>query len=224
MKIILSYLIPDEIKNYFSKKGIEIILTMPFSCENSVLMHPDIQGFFDNGMFFTSSDLFDYYKTEINNISKSEKKLGIKYPHDVLFNCFKAEKYIFCNKKYIDKKLLEHLNKNYNIINVAQGYSNCSCLYLGNKCVATSDKGMIKTLRENNFEIIYIDNSEIKLKGYKNGFIGGSTVNIEDEIVFFGNIDKPLYKELKDFIDNNRIKYKHFPFPLEDYGSGIVIR
>ena len=224
MKIILSCYISQEVKNYFSKKGIEIILTMPFSCDNSVLMHPDIQCFYDNGIFFTSSDFYDYYKHEIKNICVSDEKIGTKYPYDVLFNCFKAENYIFCNKKYIDKKLLEYLSNHYNVVNVKQGYTNCSCLYLGKKCVATSDEGMTKALIKNNFKTIYIDNSHIKLKKYKNGFIGGSGINIGDEIVFFGNIDIPIYKELTNFLKSNKIKYKHFPFPLEDYGSGIVIK
>lgn len=221
MKIILSYLIKKEIKNYFSKKGIEVIETMPFLSENSVCMHPDIQCFYDNGVLFTYPDFYGYYKNYFDKIIISDKKFNEKYPNDVLFNCFKAENYIFCNEKYTDKKLLNHLNQYYKIINVNQGYSNCSCLYLGNNCIATSDNGMEKALKNSGFKVIKTDNKNIKLKGYKNGFIGGSAVNMGEEIVFFGNIEP--YKSITDFLNLNKKKYIRFPFLLEDFGSGIVI-
>lgn len=221
MKIILSYLIHNDIKNYFLKKGIEVIPTMPFSCENSVCMHPDIQCFYDNGILFTYPDFYDYYKNKFENIVICEKNFSHKYPSDVLFNCFKAENYVFCNTNFISEKLLSHLKKNYKIINVNQGYTNCSCLYLGKKCVATSDNGMEMALVNNGFNVIKIDNEKINLKDYKNGFIGGSALNLKNEIVFFGDITP--YKNITDFLNINKIKYPHFPIPLEDFGSGIII-
>lgn len=221
MKIILSCLIKKEIKDYFSNKGIEVIPTMPFSCENSVIMHPDIQCFYDNGIFFTYPDFYDYYKNKFKNIVVSEKNFNAQYPNDVLFNCFKAENYVFCNTDFVDKTLLSHLKKHYSIVNVNQGYSNCSCLYLGKNCVATSDNGMEIALKNNGFNVIKIDNQNIKLKGYKNGFIGGSAINLKNEIIFFGNVEP--YNNITEFLLSQKITYTHSPFPLEDFGSGIVI-
>ena len=224
MKIILSYLINSEIEEYIKGKGIEIIKTIPFLNEkNSVLMHPDIQCFSDKNNFFTYKNLSDYYSKFISNIIVSNEIMQSEYPKDVLFNCLKINNYIFCNENIIDENLLIYLKKTYEIINVKQGYSNCSCLYLGNGYVATSDKGMEKILNQHNFKTVFIDNSNIILKDYKHGFIGGSAVKLDDEIVFFGNIKLPEYKEITAFLQNNCIKYKYFNFPLEDFGSAVFI-
>ena len=184
--------------------------------------YPDIQCFSDNDNFFTYNNLKKYYSSFIPKIIISECDLESKYPKDVIFNVFKAENYIFCNEKYTDNNLLSYLKNYYKIINVNQGYSNCSSLYLGKKTITTSDKGMEKTFMKNGFKTIFIDNKNIILKGYSNGFIGGSAVKLKDEIVFFGSIKDPQYKNLTSFLNENEVKYKDFDFPLEDYGSSVL--
>jgi len=223
MKIILSYIINSEIENYLIEKGLEIIKTKPFSAEkNSVLMHPDIQCFSDKNILFTYKNLSEYYSLYTDAISVSRETLESQYPKDIKFNAFKAENYIFCNEKFLDKKLLSYLKSSYKVINVNQGYSNCSSLYLGKNTVATSDKGMEKAFELSGFKTIFIDNKDITLKDYDHGFIGGSAIRLNDEIVFFGNVEIPKYKNLTSFLDENEVKYKSFPFPLEDYGSAVL--
>ncbi len=223
MKIVLSVLIRDEIKEYFSKKGMEIIYTMPFlNCSPSSLLHPDIQCFYDSGVFFTASNLYDYYKKFFSDIRISKKEIKNNYPDDALFNCLKIENKIFCNTKYVDKALLNDLAKKYEIIHVNQGYTNCSSLYIGKNNVITSDNGMKETLIKHGFDVLNIDNSKIKLKDFKNGFIGGCGVRTEDEIVFFGKL-KNEFAKIKNLLEENQIKYKEFDFPLEDFGSAIII-
>lgn len=223
MKIIISDLINPEIEYYLKEKGLEIIKTKPFCNEdNSVLMHPDIQCFSDKNNFFTYSNLKEYYSLFIPKIIVSDYILESKYPGDVRYNVFKAENYIFCNEKHTDSELLFYLKNNYNVINVNQGYSNCSSLYLGKMTIATSDKGMEKVFIKNGFKTIFIDNKNIILKGYTNGFIGGSAIKLNDEIIFFGSIRKPEYKNLTSFLKENEVKYKDFDFPLEDYGSAVL--
>lgn len=224
MKIVLSHLIKDEIKKYFEEKGMELIYTMPFfDYTNSSLLHPDIQCFYDSGVFYTASNLHNYYKKFFSNISVSKKELKGIYPDDALFNCLKIKNKIFCNEKYLDKSLLRELSKKYEIINVNQGYTNCSSLYIGKNIVVTSDNGMKNTFLKNGLDVFFIDNINIKLKGFKNGFIGGCAINTGEEIVFFGKLENE-FKKIKNLLEKNQIKYKEFDFPLEDFGSAILIK
>ncbi len=223
MKIVLSHLIKDEIKKYFEEKGMELIYTMPFFDCTSSLLHPDIQCFYDSGVFYTASNLHNHYKKFFSNISVSKKELKGIYPDDALFNCLKIKNKIFCNEKYLDKSLLRELSKKYEIINVNQGYTNCSSLYIGKNIVITSDNGMKNTFLKNGLAVFFVDNTNIKLKGFKNGFIGGCAINTGEEIVFFGKLENEL-KKVKNLLEENQIKYKEFDFPLEDFGSAILIK
>lgn len=223
MKIILSYLIKPEIIEYFNKKGIEVIKTMPFSVESkSALLHPDIQCFYDIDFLYTSKNLSDYYNNFFGNVISSDKNLSEKYPNDALFNCLKIENRIFCNTKCIDNVLYEHLKKNYEVIHVNQGYTNCSSLYIGKNIVLTSDKGMENTFLKYGYNVIFCDNKNIILKDYKNGFIGGCAVKTKEEIVFFGKLENE-FEIIKNLLKENQINFKEFDFPLEDFGSGIIV-
>lgn len=222
MKIILSHLINDEITEYFSEKGIEIIKTMPFS-DSSVLMHPDIQAFCHKGHFFTYGNTKAYYSEFIPDIICSGEALQAEYPNDVRFNCLIIENFAFCNIKNTDKALLSYLKNNFDVINVRQGYANCSSLYLGGGCVTTSDFGMERALKFCGFNPLFIDNKNIVLNGFENGFIGGSAIKLPNEIVFFGDISKNEYKKITEFLSENSVKYKYFDFPLEDFGSAVII-
>ncbi len=223
MKILLSSIIKKDIIEYFSKKGIEVVLTVPFlKSVPSSLLHPDIQAFFDAGIFYTSKNLSIYYKKHFKNIKICEEELGFPYPSDALFNCLKIENRIFCNTKYLSKKLLSKLTESYEIIHTNQGYTNCSSLYVGKNIVITSDNGMEKILKKYGYNVFFIDNSKIKLKNFKNGFIGGSAIKTNDEIVFFGKLEGEFLK-IKSILEFNNIKYKDFSFPLEDFGSAVIV-
>ncbi len=223
MKIILSSIIKKEVTEYFLKKGIDIIYTMPFSnTVSSSLLHPDIQCYYDSEILYTAKNLSQHYKNYFKNICLSDSDIIDEYPSDALFNCLKIDNRIFCNTKYIDKTLYNNLKKKYEIINVNQGYTNCSCLYIGKSIVLTSDNGMKKALLKYGYKVIIIDNNYIKLKDFKNGFIGGCAIKLDDEIVFFGKLENE-FEKIKNLLKENQIKFKDFDFPLEDFGSAIIV-
>ena len=72
-------------------------------------------------------------------------------------------------------------------------------------------------------DCLLINPNEVALDGFKNGFIGGSSGRIGDEIWFNGNLENHSnFKEINDFINRCGlgIKYNN-EYPLTDIGSII---
>ena len=79
----------------------------------------------------------------------------------------------------------EHLTK----IDVKQGYSKCSVCVINKNAIITSDLGVAKKCDNYGIDVLFVDDSNIKLHGVSHGFIGGSCGLISPDLLAInGNI------------------------------------
>lgn len=162
-----------------------------------------------------------------NNINYivSKKSLSNTYPNNIILNSLILENYFIHNLKYTDENLLKsQISKVH--INVPQGYTKCSILPVRDSALITSDKGIFKSLKDYNFDILLISPGDILLPSLNHGFIGGVGGMIStDQMAFFGDLDS--YKwgaEIKKFL----FKYDVSPISLRkgkliDRGSLLTL-
>ena len=179
------------------------------------------------------------------------EKLGFKYPANIRYNAAVCGKYFIHNLKYTAPELLEaakqHIGKKYagatdteavTFINVPQGYTRCNIVVVDDSHIITEDVGIAKaidkamqatasnsteTAEDCRIKVLLIEPKQVKLPGFKYGFIGGASGRIGDEIIFNGDLAAHSdFKKIKEFIEGCGLKLKYFEeYPLTDIGSII---
>lgn len=223
-----------EITNELYKLGVSIIF-VPISAvlQSPVAAHPDMHLFhLENGNFYTSQEYCEIFTKQIKgsgidceffNNTPISKKLNKEYPGDVLLNGVIVGDYLICNKKTIDKDILEKSGKT--LISVRQGYTKCSTCIVSADAVITDDPSIAKAVR-NKIDVLYVGSKEVKLNGYSCGFIGGCCGKLSKNILAFtGNIDNASYsKDVKAFCKNHGVDCISLSNQsLYDYGSILPI-
>ncbi len=134
---------------------------------------------------------------DVSNFKNGERVLNIA----------KNKKYFFHNEKFTTKEIFEKLKLNREYLKINQGYANCSMICFENHII-TSDEGVYKTLKAENIDVELVTNEGIILKGYKNGFIGGTCGFVSDDILlFYGDVTKyPDYDIIKRVADEENVK------------------
>lgn len=154
-----------------------------------------------------------------------DKIIGKTYPQNILLNFLFINNILFGKIDFIDNNLKTFCNDNkIKMINVNQGYCRCSTLAISSNAAITADESIYKALSENGVEVLKISAGNIKLDGFDYGFIGGASGVVDENVLFFGNIEKhPDYKIIKDFCSkhNKNINIISPQLPLTDIG-GIV--
>lgn len=168
--------------------------------------------------------------TEYNVISGKEN-VEMKYPNDIKYNVCIIGNYAVHNFKYTDKVVLKELKENgYELINVEQGYTNCSVAVIDESSVITTDRKIAEKLIANNISVLLLDYTpDIKLKdeygnySNMNGFIGGAIGRVDNNIIVFGDLNKiDRENKIRDFIKIRNLKLIDFKnLDVIDYG-GIV--
>lgn len=174
-------------------------------------------------------------KNKLNNdeniLISGETMISYDYPNDIKYNvCIVGNKAIH-NFKYTDSKIISELNKsNFEIINVKQGYSNCSIAVIDEKSIILSDRGLYNNLKNSGLDILFLDYiPDIKLfdengeYSQKKGFIGGAISRIDENVVVFGDLDKiDYYGNIRNFIESRNLKIIDFEgLDVVDYGGVI---
>ncbi len=132
-----------------------------------------------------------YYKSIFPTLNIcSGRSVTNKYPDDIAYNCARIGQYLLCNSKYTDENIISHANDNgLEIINIKQGYAKCNICPITENAIITSDEGIKTALRKFPVDVLLINDSTVKLKGFKHGFFGGSTGKISyDKLAVNGNI------------------------------------
>ena len=172
-------------------------------------------------------------KNDLKNVICGKNIVSSKYPLDVLYNVCCIGENIIHNFKYTDEKILEIVqNEKLNMININQGYSNCSIAVIDDKSVVVTDKKIAEKLIENDIDVLLLEeNLDIKL--LKNdgkyskmkGFIGGCMSRIENKIIIFGDISKiDKEKKIRNFIQSRNLEIVYFNgLDVIDYGGVLVI-
>ncbi|WP_338817229.1 DUF6873 family GME fold protein [Parvimonas micra] len=169
--------------------------------------HPDLSIVKIDEDIYIENSVYDYYseylsgfnfkKVDVSNFKNGERVLSIA----------KNKKYFFHNEKFTTKEIFEKLRLNREYVKINQGYANCSMICFENHII-TSDEGVYKTLKAENIDVELVTNEGIILKGYKNGFIGGTCGFVSDDILlFYGDVTKyPDYDIIKRVTDEENVK------------------
>ncbi len=117
----------------------------------------------------------------------SDAERGSKYPHDIAFNVLVTDKYIYCNEKYTAKEVLSCAAEfGLGVVNTAQGYAACSCLYAENTII-TADFSVACASKGKN-DVLLCESGGIILEPYDTGFIGGACGYIDGVLYTLGDL------------------------------------
>lgn len=148
----------------------------------------------------------------------------MKYPQSAGYCAVIDEHYLIHKADITDPVILRsagHLE----MISVRQGYTRCNLLSLKDKSFITSDDGIYRNLCDMNFNVLYVDPSDIILPGFRHGFFGGACGVYEDIVFVAGSLDCFGYgKAVREFLGT--LKYKIVEVcngPLFDCGSILFV-
>jgi hypothetical protein len=193
---MLAFVSIDIAEQFKMKTGIEVLPLKPYNkLDKPVSSHADMliniiedRIFCYEDYYLENKDIFDKAEKEGYSIVKCTSPASSEYPNDIGLNCLIIGKSIFGRINHLSSELLKFANeRSYKLIDVKQGYSACSTLVLNERCVVTADPSIKKAVEKHEIEVIYIDDSSIKIDGYDHGFIGGATAVVCDNICFFGD-------------------------------------
>lgn len=234
MQVIIDERVDKNIEKYFLNLGYEVIKVKKCSTVyNEISSHTDIFCSKIDNTVVSSPKVLDGNFNEKYNFLTGDH-VGNSYPDCAKYNVCNIDNYAIHNFSITDKVVLDVIvEKGYNLINVKQGYSRCSILPLGNMSCITSDKGIYDVLVKNNFDVLYINSSELDIKLFDenniyskmSGFIGGCSTVLNDTVIFFGDIDRFKCKDkLLSFLHSKGFKVKDFKnMDVIDYGSCIFL-
>lgn len=143
------------------------------------------------------------------NVIPTKDDIGRKYPECVKLNGLFLQNRLFCKSSSLDNSVKEYCKENnIKIINVNQGYSRCSTAIIGNKAAITSDPSIYNALKKEGIEALKINPGHIVINGYDYGFIGGASINLdENRIAFFGDISlHPDYPLIENFCKSQNVR------------------
>lgn len=226
----------DVEKQTLKNLGYELI-----EIKKSTNVYPEISSHVDifackiKDKVIVEKSAYKMLKNKLNNdeniLISGKTMISYDYPNDIKYNvCIVGNKAIH-NFKHTDSKITQELEKNnFEIINVKQGYSNCSIAVIDEKSIILSDRGLYNNLKNSGLDILFLDYiPDIKLfdengeYSQKNGFIGGAISKIGDNIVVFGDLDKiDYYCNIRKFIESKNLKIIDFEgLDVVDYGGVI---
>lgn len=224
--VLVDFRISQNSENTLKSMGYSIVKTekRPDLAE-PVCGHPDMTvcKLSDND-FVVKTTLCGLFEC---NIIKGTSELKPEYPFDIAYNAARIGDFLFCNEEYTDKKILEYCKQcGIKVLNVKQGYAKCSICEVSDNAIITADKSIYNAAKENNIDVLLIENKGIILNGYNEGFIGGATGLIEKDLLAVnGNIK--LHKnceEIISFCKNYGIRVISLSDePITDIGSIIRI-
>ncbi len=222
----------DIEKNTLRNLGYEFIeINKNHNVYPEISSHVDIFTCKINNKIIAEKHIYEVLKNTFkNNIAiQGNAQVQGDYPNDIGYNvCIVGNKAIH-NFKYTDNKIINELQKqNFELINVKQGYSNCSIAVIDENSIILSDRGLYNILKNSGLDILFLDYiPNIKLfnadgkYSKKNGFIGGAIARIEDSIFVFGDLDKiDCNGCIREFIRNRGLDVIDFKgLDVVDYGG-----
>lgn len=182
-----------------------------------ILVHP-----LHSGEIVVDRDNLDYYKEIFKDkkVIPSHSSLSAKYPSDIHLNAFTFKKIFIHNLKHTDQVILYYYKRaGYELVNIKQGYTKCSCL-VTEDFIITSDGGIYESLRDL-IPVYKIDHGQIKLQNFNYGFIGGATGVLGKKIFFTGDFSHhSSHEEILKIISNYDYEIEILSDDtIEDFGS-----
>lgn len=228
MKIIIDSRMRKIEKEYLSQYGELIEIPHQTSVYEEISSHPDIFFCKINNKIFKAPNL--EMKTDIT-YEEGKEAVNSFYPEDIKYNICQIGNNVLHNFKYTDTKILEYIkSEKLKQIQIEQGYSKCSICPTSNSSCITSDIGIYKKLKQEDIDVLLIENCKITLlnkknmKSAMNGFIGGATAIIENKFILFGDSKNILNKtNFLQHLKKYKLQLVEFKnLEIIDYGGIIV--
>ncbi len=228
-------------KDYIASLGYEVIDNeFNLNTYDEISAHTDIYYLKVDNMVFAAPEKKDKVPFKVLNCVT---EIGEKYPQDIPYNVGIVGKNAVHNFKYTDNIVKFYLERHeYNLLQVEQGYSNCSMCVLDNNSCITTDLGIAKVLLDNNVDVLYVTEPDIKLLKRTNsifnkqsqmsftysdmsGFIGGAMAKFEDTVVLFGDVNNLINgNKIKKYIESKGLKFHYFEgLDVIDYGGVLEV-
>lgn len=237
----MKYLIIDERmrdieKQTLQRLGYELIeIKKSTKIYSEISSHVDIFACKVKNKIIAEKHVYDILKNKLKKyiIIQGNSVIQNVYPKDINYNvCIVGNKAIH-NFKYTDSQIVQELKKNkFELINVKQGYSNCSIAVIDENSIILNDKGLYNNLKDSGLDILFLDYMpDIKLLNENgkysemNGFIGGAIARIDDNIVVFGDLNKVDNKSyIRKIIEKKNLNIIDFSgLDVIDYGGIIEV-
>jgi len=176
MLILLDKKMPEAAKEKLAAYGEIVEFASEGITYEAISGHPDI--FFcptPSGLIVAPNLPEQYFRIlDQKSISyiKGSLPVGKEYPETACYNSLVTNKFLIQNPAISEPFILD-LNPNLEIIPVKQGYVRCNLIALPNEVFITSDRGIKKSLKQRQMEVLYVDPDCVKLDGFKHGFFGG---------------------------------------------------
>ena len=231
MKIILNYEIASDFK---ASTDLEVLPLRPYGrLLQPVRSHADMLVCIIENTVFSYSDyidensaVFEYIQDRGYKLVRCTPPLCQEYPNDIGLNVAIVGKRLFCNEKFTAKEIREYASeKGIEIINVKQGYTACSTLVLDESNVITADLTIKRAMEGVGINVLFIDEENIRLPGYNNGFIGGAGVVVGRDVYFFGDAKNlRAYDKISTLIHSLGMgEFSISSGEVFDFGGGKVI-
>lgn len=211
--LIVDYRIDDKEINSLKKLKYNVLLCPPSSMlQSAICGHPDmLLNVIDKRSILVHKDMDLNF---INILSKlgykvnlSKNSLSYSYPQDIILNAVNLENVFVHKLKYTDPELENAVSKK-QLINVKQGYTKCSTAVISKNAIITSDRTIEKSLREANFDVLWVPAGDILLPGFDYGFIGGCCGVLEEGLLgFYGNLKYYAYGDkIMEFLKKHHVE------------------
>ena len=176
MLIIVSKDIGREALKHLENYGKVVLFETQGITYSAIENHPDIYFCPYNKQIIaapnTPSQIIAALNTFNVEVISGKKHIGKVYPQTAYYNAVISNQYLIHHLSFTDtviKNSTQHLSH----IHINQGYTRCNLLALPNNSFITSDKGIAKTLRENDIDTLYVNPESIYLRSFAHGFFGG---------------------------------------------------
>lgn len=228
--VVVDYRISKIAENKLKDLNFNVIKTIKNSAvQDAINGHPDIimckLSNCDICINTTYRGIFDNF--EDINIIEGKSVLKYDYPYDIAYNAARVGNYLFCNREHTDLNIIDYcINNDIKILDIKQGYAKCSICVISNNAIITADKNIYSVAKENNIDVLLTTNDKIKLNGYKNGFIGGATGLLKNDLLAVNGNIKLLddCKLIEEFCKNYGVSIISLTDDeIVDIGSIIVI-
>lgn len=228
---LVDYRINEEESENLKALNLEVLIVPPFKrLYEAVNGHPDILlNIINENTIIVHKEMdIDFIKKLENynyKILYSSNNLESKYPLDIILNALNLKNLFIHNLKFTDNALLKNISFK-KIKSVSQGYTKCSTAIINSSAAMTSDKGIAKSLSEENIDVLLLPPGDIILPGLNYGFIGGCCGLLEEGLLaFYGHLDNYLYRnEVKEFLKKHKVEPIFLSKgKLIDRGSILVI-
>ena len=188
MTLLIGKRYEPELAQSLGAQGIEVIwLPDNKDIDPRLAGHADLSVFFGHGYIVAAKGAYSTIVNLLTNrgytVIQAEREQGPEYPDDVGLCVCATGKYKIYDPKTVDPAVVPLLGGK--LVPVNQGYTRCAAAVVDDHSIITADAGVSRATKNAGMDVLDIATGYIELKGYDQGFIGGASFKIDNNVVAF---------------------------------------